>query len=121
VKRGVAFASLGSVPKHTVQKGHWKDINNCRRFFCELAASKGFDPFVASNWYQVTHIDVITAGVCSFCVAISIMFTLALLKGQGMLTHRFKNRLRDAIRAAFPELDFDAHWLQGNKKRKENT
>jgi hypothetical protein len=46
------------------QRGYWQDNENCRKFLCELAAANGFDPLVPENWYNVTHEDVISFGVC---------------------------------------------------------
>jgi hypothetical protein len=45
------------------RKGHWSDNANCRKFFCDLAASKGFDPFVPDNWKKIKYADIKAAGV----------------------------------------------------------
>jgi hypothetical protein len=42
---------------------HWQDNANCRKFFCELAAAKGFDPLVADNWKNITFRDIKAVGV----------------------------------------------------------
>jgi hypothetical protein len=34
-------------------------------FFDEFAKSNKFDPLIATNWYSVTHSDIMGAGVCS--------------------------------------------------------
>jgi hypothetical protein len=42
---------------------HWRIAENRRKFFCDLAATKGFDPLIASNWQKVTATDIKRAGV----------------------------------------------------------
>ena len=44
-------------------KGFWQDIENRRRFFLELAAEQGFDPYVAANWDQVTTAQIVAKKV----------------------------------------------------------
>eukprot|EP00026_Physarum_polycephalum_P002189 Phypoly_transcript_02194.p1 GENE.Phypoly_transcript_02194~~Phypoly_transcript_02194.p1 ORF type:complete len:921 (+),score=154.23 Phypoly_transcript_02194:106-2868(+) len=37
---------------------HWKSLDNCRKFFHDYAKNNGFDPLIASNWYNVTFQDL---------------------------------------------------------------
>jgi len=34
--------------------GYWSSELNQRKFFCDLAADLGFDPFATENWTKVT-------------------------------------------------------------------
>jgi len=36
--------------ERTKPKGYWLRIENRRKFFCEFAAERGFDPLVVENW-----------------------------------------------------------------------
>lgn len=33
--------------------GHWKDVQNVRRFFDEFAKENEFDPLSTNNWYSM--------------------------------------------------------------------
>jgi hypothetical protein len=44
-------------------RGHWTDLQNCRKWFCDFAKAKGFDPLVAENWYKVRAHHIKAAGV----------------------------------------------------------
>jgi len=53
-----------NIYKKKGQKKHWENIDNCRQFFCDMAASKGFDIMEPHNWKRITMRDIIVAGVC---------------------------------------------------------
>jgi len=57
-----SFYSLDALPKvrrkGKKQKGYWKDIENRRKLFLEIAKEQGFDPSVAENWKNVTHAQI---------------------------------------------------------------
>ena len=36
-------------------KGYWRDLENRKRFFTELAEEKGFDPLDAEKWRKVSR------------------------------------------------------------------
>ena len=36
-------------------KGYWRDIENRKKFFCDLAKELGFDPSDAQNWASVSY------------------------------------------------------------------
>jgi len=38
---------------------YWHDLANCRDFFNSYAKEKGFDPLVASSWYNVLLADLL--------------------------------------------------------------
>jgi hypothetical protein len=42
----------------------WADEKERRQFFIDLAATKGFNPFVAENWYSITAEQVRREKVC---------------------------------------------------------
>ncbi len=39
------------------------DVLNRKQFFVEFAANKGFDPFVAQNWYSVSAKEILNSKV----------------------------------------------------------
>jgi hypothetical protein len=43
----------------------------------------------------------------------TIYYQLIIQQGLGMVTYRFNKRYREAIKMAFPELDFDEEWVSG--------
>ena len=43
---------------------YWQDPKNRRNFYLKFAHSRGFDPFVASNWYKYNYDSIIAAKVC---------------------------------------------------------
>jgi hypothetical protein len=96
------------------------DNTSLRRFFSEFAQEKGFDPLVAENWKTITVMDIEIFGVPLFCLAVPVQrFDLGnsyqqptCFQGKEIVS-RFQGRFRLAIKTAFPELEFDEHWLQG--------
>jgi hypothetical protein len=95
----------------SVKQGYWLNQANCRKFFCDLAAKKGFDPLIADNWRTITYHETIAAGVCS-CSFCCFHFNNDHTQG-GSVIAKFHNRYREAIQAAFPELEFDPKWVYG--------
>lgn len=45
--------------------GYWTDVHNCRKFFDQFAASRGFDPRVPGNWYSITWREIHNAKVAN--------------------------------------------------------
>eukprot|EP00026_Physarum_polycephalum_P001094 Phypoly_transcript_01095.p1 GENE.Phypoly_transcript_01095~~Phypoly_transcript_01095.p1 ORF type:complete len:1190 (+),score=164.67 Phypoly_transcript_01095:101-3670(+) len=41
-----------------IEKQYWKDVDNQRAFFIDLAKAKGFDPLLAKNWYSCSYWDI---------------------------------------------------------------
>ena len=40
-------------------RGYWRDITHKRKFFVDIAAEKGFDPYVVENWVKVTNAELL--------------------------------------------------------------
>jgi len=54
-------AGIGTPKREGTRKlpnGHWRSLENRRQFFLELAKEWNFDPFVAENWNNVSHVNV---------------------------------------------------------------
>jgi hypothetical protein len=60
------FSSQREILNHFLSgtKDIWNE-ENCRKFLCELAAAKGFDPFIPDNWKNITYRDIKEARVCN--------------------------------------------------------
>lgn len=52
----------------------WRDAENKRQFFINIAKMKGFDPLVAANWYSVTIQDILTFKVLNTHSSSSFLF-----------------------------------------------
>jgi hypothetical protein len=72
--------TIGRPQKPRVAADYWLDQNTCRKFFCDLAAAKGFDPFVAENWKRIKYEDIRRAGV-RLLLFVSSLFTTIVTKG----------------------------------------
>eukprot|EP00026_Physarum_polycephalum_P001173 Phypoly_transcript_01174.p1 GENE.Phypoly_transcript_01174~~Phypoly_transcript_01174.p1 ORF type:complete len:997 (+),score=112.19 Phypoly_transcript_01174:34-3024(+) len=78
-----------------VPKSHWNDVGNMRRFFISFAESNGFDPLVASNWYNIPY------------------DALLMRKSVSSILNKFKGSLSAALMKLFPELGFDPKKFKG--------
>jgi len=47
-------------------KGYWRDLENRKRFFTELAEENGFDPLDAKKWRKVSRTVIAQKKVESF-------------------------------------------------------
>jgi len=80
---------FGKMPRH-----FWKDNNNFRIFFEELAEERGFNSNVAENWYNLPQ-----------------KFVQMKKGGSSVLNHFNGSHIR-ALIYALPELKLDAHKFQ---------
>lgn len=77
---------------------------NRRRFFEEFAASKGFDPLIASNWYPVAKEDVKSLKV-SFLISIHYYTSNNNNQGYHSVVKYYGSYIR-ALKALFPGVQF---------------
>jgi len=49
--------------KEQKPKGYWRDKENRRKFFTELAAELGFDPKSTTDWQHITTQQVLAKNV----------------------------------------------------------
>jgi hypothetical protein len=66
---------------------------NCRKFFCDFAAAKGFDPLIAANWQRIKKLDIARAGVRPFPSSIGHPVAHSLIKGLGNDINAFQRTL----------------------------
>lgn len=52
--------------KQQIRNNNWTDESNHKRVFDEYAKSHGFDPLVASNWYEIEVKDLKQVILISF-------------------------------------------------------
>jgi len=46
------------VVKRHKAKGYWRDPENKRKFFLEIAAEKGLDPYDPKTWQNITYANL---------------------------------------------------------------
>lgn len=68
-------------------KGYWNKIENRRKFFCDFAKAKGFDPNDPTSWANVTLSEVLET------------------QGHGPISI-YDGSLKKALKATFPNLEF---------------
>jgi len=67
-------------------KGHYRDVENTRRFFDGAAKSIGFDPLVPENWYKMQFREITK------------------FKGGYAALNAYGNSLSKAVMAAYPDI-----------------
>ena len=55
---------------------HWKDPQNCRRFFDEFAAEKGFDSLNPEEWYNLDLYEMLRKKVSTLSSSSFILFNI---------------------------------------------
>lgn len=88
----------------------WTKPENRRLFFDEFAKSRGFDPLLASNWYDFISDDFIKIKVCIclFLLFHTYVFILFLLKGgSGVLKH-YDGSYSQALLDVYPFIGLEA-------------
>lgn len=83
---------------------YWNNEQNRKSFFCDYAASRGFDPLVSNNWYTTSTDDVL-----AFKVSTKNNFMLFLnIKQRGAQVMKFYARnLGSALQQLFPDIGLD--------------
>lgn len=51
------------INSHLLLGNFWRDANNRRHFFDQLAKKKGFDPLIPDNWYSLSKATMISEKV----------------------------------------------------------
>eukprot|EP00026_Physarum_polycephalum_P001930 Phypoly_transcript_01933.p1 GENE.Phypoly_transcript_01933~~Phypoly_transcript_01933.p1 ORF type:complete len:924 (+),score=109.23 Phypoly_transcript_01933:169-2940(+) len=95
--------------KFDVARDQWRTVDSRRKFFIAYAKKKGFDPFVASNWYSLT------------------LEHLRPIKGSRTILDFYGGSAKKAIKHVFPELNIQLdqfptaphnYWLEKSNRRK---
>lgn len=48
---------------YSIIENFWQEKSNQRKFFDAIARKKHFNPLIASNWYPITHRNIVTQKV----------------------------------------------------------
>lgn len=57
-----------------VGHGHWKEVENRRKFFEDFAVQNQFNPLQPENWYSVPTVTILKSKVGRFIYAVDLVF-----------------------------------------------
>lgn len=102
-------------PSSLRPKGYWKEQQNQRQFFIDIAAEKGVDPVRPESWERITSKDILKKRVTSLFLVMAPLHHILTSydsKGTGLVAKY--GTLTRALENAFPELKGKLKGERGN-------